>query len=97
MKQRQVLRTVFPEVIAEIFDFIDYREEVNSLEYWLDEHEYMSLEYYKKGTVSPYGFTDYKTIQDFPIRGTRVFISMYIDANGLTSPPARYSLMISTI
>ena len=28
----------------------------------------------KKGTVRPYGFTDYKTIQDFPIRGRSVYL-----------------------
>lgn len=45
-----------------------------SIEYWLDEREYMSREDYKKGTVRPYGFTEYKTIQDFPIRGRSVFL-----------------------
>ena len=40
----------------------------------LDEREYMSREDYKKGTVRPYGFTDYKTIQDFPIRGRSVYL-----------------------
>ena len=34
----------------------------------------MSREDYKKGTVRPYGFTDYKTIQDFPIRGRGVYL-----------------------
>lgn len=41
MKQWQVLRTVFPEVITENFEFTDYVEEADRLEYWLDEREYM--------------------------------------------------------
>ena len=74
MKQWQVLRTVFPEVITDNFEFTDYIEQADRLEYWLDEREYMSREDYKKGTVRPYGFTDYKTIQDFPIRGRSVYL-----------------------
>ena len=77
MKQWQVLRTVFPEVITDNFEFTDYQEKSDSLEYWLDEREYMSREDYKKGTVRPYGFTDYKTIQDFPIRGRSDLIQIY--------------------
>ena len=34
MKQWQVLRTVFPEVITENFEFTDYVEEADRLEYW---------------------------------------------------------------
>ena len=52
MKQWQVLRTVFPEVITDNFEFTDYIEQADRLEYWLDEREYMSREDYKKG-VSP--------------------------------------------
>ena len=74
MKQWQVLRTVFPEVITDNFEFTDYIEKADRLEYWLDEREYMSREDYKKGTVRPYGFTEYKTIQDFPIRGRSVYL-----------------------
>ena len=62
MKQWQVLQTVFPEIIIDNFDFIDYQESDNALEYWLDEREYMSREDYKKGTVRPYGFTEHRTI-----------------------------------
>lgn len=74
MKQWQVLRTVFPEVITDNFEFTDYIEQADRLEYWLDEREYMSREDYKKGTVRPYGFTDYKTIEDFPIRVRSVYL-----------------------
>ena len=72
MKQWQVLRTVFPELIVDNFEFTDYVEKADRLEYWLEGRDYMSREDYKKGTVRPYGFTDYKTVQDFPIRGRSV-------------------------
>lgn len=48
MKQWQVLRTVFPEVITDNFEFTDYIEQADRLEYWLDEREYMSREDYKR-------------------------------------------------
>lgn len=65
MKQFEVLKTVFPEVITDNFEFIDYKETDTTLEYWLDEREYMSREDYKSGFVRSYGFTASKTIQDF--------------------------------
>ena len=51
MKQWQVLRTIFPAFITENFEFVDYKECDNRLDYWLDERGYMSREDYKKGTV----------------------------------------------
>lgn len=74
MKQLEVLKTVFPELITDNFEFIDYKESDTLLEYWLDEREYMSREDYKRGCVRPYGFTECRTIQDFPIRGHAVYL-----------------------
>lgn len=57
MKQWEVLKTVFADVITDNFDFVDCKETDTTLEYWADEHEYLSREDYKKGCVHPYGFT----------------------------------------
>lgn len=53
---------------------MDYKESADKLEYWLDERGCMSREDYKKGTVHSHGFTEPKTVQDFPIRGRAVFL-----------------------
>lgn len=74
MKQWEVLKTVFADVITDNFEFTDYKESDSTLEYWLDEREYMSREDNKKGTIRPYGFTEAKTLQDFPIRGRGVYL-----------------------
>lgn len=74
MKQWQVLRTVFPEIITDNFDFVDYHECEARLDYWLEEREYMSQEDYRKGTVRSHGFTEETVIQDFPIRGKAVYL-----------------------
>ena len=39
MKQWQVLKTIFPEVITENFEFVDYQESADRLDYWLDERD----------------------------------------------------------
>ncbi len=54
MKQWQALKTVFPELITENFDFIDYQESPSRLDYRLEEREYMSREDYLKGTKEPW-------------------------------------------
>ena len=74
MKQWQILKTIFPEVITDNFEFTDYQESDDRLDYWLEERGYMSREDYKKGTVREYGFTDERVIQDFPIRGKAVYL-----------------------
>lgn len=105
MKQWQVLKTVFPAEITDNFEFVDFQDNGSSLEYWLDEREYMSREDYSKGTVRPYGFTEAKTVQDFPIRGRSVYFHVRrrkwidrstgeiftYDFDGLTEPGSKLS------
>lgn len=74
MKQWQVLKTIFPEVITDNFEFVDYSESNDRLDYWLIEREYMSREDYRKGTVRSHGFAEEAVIQDFPIRGKSVYL-----------------------
>ena len=74
MKQWQVLKTVFPEVITDNFEFTGYEESADRLDYWLDERGYMSREDYKSGSVREYGFTEERVVQDFPIRGKAVYL-----------------------
>ena len=63
----QVLKTVFPEILTDNFEFVNFEEQSDRLDYWLDERGYMSREDYKKGTVREYGFTDERVIQDLLI------------------------------
>ncbi len=55
MKQWQVLKTIFPDIITDNFEFVDFQESETRLDYWLDERGYLSREDYKKGTVREYG------------------------------------------
>jgi len=42
--RQEVLKTVFPEVITENFEFTDFKESADRLDYWLDEREYIERE-----------------------------------------------------
>lgn len=84
MKQWQVLQTVFPKEITENFEFTNCEETPDSINYWLEEREYMSREDYKKGTVRPYGPTALLTTR--PSRTSQfvgeAYTCMFADANG---------------
>ncbi len=69
-----LLRCIFPEVLADYFDVIDIQESETSFDFWLDERDFMEKADYKSGTVSCYGFTSERVIQDFPLRGKSVFL-----------------------
>ncbi len=93
MKQRQVLRTVFPTVITENFEFTDYKDNGETLEYWLEEREYMSREDYKSGTVRPpMALPSIRQSRIFPsVANPFIFVSAAV--NGWTAVPVRYSRM----
>lgn len=74
MRYDKIMQEVLPKVLVEYFTIVDMRSQADKIEFWLDEKEYMEREDYKKGTVRSYGFTQSKTIQDFPLRGKPVFL-----------------------
>ena len=66
MKSHQLLRCIFPDVLADYFDVVDIQESVTQFDFWLDERNFMEKSDHKLGTVSSYGFTSERVIQDFP-------------------------------
>ena len=65
MKNNQLLRCIFPDVLADYFDVVDIQESVSRVDFWLDERNYMERSDHKSGTVSSHGFTSERVIQDF--------------------------------
>ena len=82
MKSHQLLRCIFPDVLADYFDVVDIQESVSQFDFWLDERNFMEKSDHKLGTVSSYGFTSERVIQDFPLRGKAVYL-MFAVANDL--------------
>ena len=41
MKSLQLLRCIFPDVLADYFDVVDIQESVTQFDFWLDERNFM--------------------------------------------------------
>ena len=54
MKNHQLLRCIFPDVLADYFDVVDIQESVSQIDFWLDERNFMEKSDHKLGTVSSY-------------------------------------------
>ena len=92
MKNDQLLRCIFPDVLADYFDVVDIQESVSQFDFWLDERNFMEKSDHKLGTVSSYGFTSERVIQDFPFVAKQ-FTSIFAIASGVTVPTERYLLI----
>ncbi len=90
MKQWQVLRTIFPEVITENFDFVDFSESDSRLDYWLEEREYMSREDFRKGTVRSPDSQKKRLCRTFQLEG-RPYTCTSNAGDGQTRPMAAHS------
>ena len=40
MKNHQLLRCIFPDVLADYFDVVDIQESVSQIDFWLDERNF---------------------------------------------------------
>ncbi|WP_290383094.1 MULTISPECIES: ISAon1 family transposase N-terminal region protein [Muribaculaceae] len=68
MKPDQLLRSILPEVLIDNFDIDRFEKSDSRFDIWLDEkNEQLREDKYNKNIIS-YGFGDYRTIQDYPIR-----------------------------
>ena len=74
LKSWEIMRVIFPEVLADYFEIVDVTESDTSVDIFMDEREFMEREDYKLGTVRSYGFTEERVIQDFPIRGKASYL-----------------------
>jgi len=74
MKTERLLHCIFPEILANYFHVVDIQDGASQIDFWLDERNFMEKSDYKSGTVSSYGFTEARVIQDFPLRGKPVYL-----------------------
>ena len=74
MKPDQLLRAILPEVLIDNFDIERFEKSDTRFDIWLDEKkEQLREDKYNKNIIS-YGFGDYRTIQDYPIRGRATYL-----------------------
>lgn len=64
---------LLPEVTLDYFDLVDVKESVNEVVIYLEEKNIVPRKYADQATESK-GFYDPVIVQDFPLRGKKVFL-----------------------
>ena len=67
-------RLLLPEGTLEYFDLVDVKESVNEVVIYLEEKNIVPEKYADQDTESK-GFYDPVIVQDFPLRGKKVFLN----------------------
>ena len=74
MKPEQLLRAILPDVLIDNFDIDCFEKSESSFDIWLDEKKVQLKEDKGNKSIITYGFGEYHTIQDFPIRGRATYL-----------------------
>lgn len=74
MKQDKLLRAILPDVLIDNFDLNSFEKTDTRFDIWLDEKQVQLREDKYNKSVIAYGFGDYHTIQDYPIRGRATYL-----------------------
>lgn len=74
MKTEALLRAILPDVLIDNFSVVDFQKSSTRFDIYLDEKKVMMREDKKYGHIISHGFCEYRTIQDFPIRGRSTYL-----------------------
>ena len=66
---------LFPEGTLDYFDLVDVKESMNEIVIYLEEKN-LVLEQYAGENAESKGFYDPVAVQDFPLRGKKVYLSI---------------------
>ena len=69
----ELLKLLLPDILVEHFDLTQSKQESETLHLYFEEQNKPPMEYASKILISK-GFHDEITVQDFPLRGKRVFL-----------------------
>ncbi|WP_366182372.1 transposase [Flavobacterium ovatum] len=69
----EILKLLLPEIIINYFELTSYKKENEALHLYLKEINSLPKEY-RQNKLSSKGFFDEITVQDFPIRGHKVYL-----------------------
>ena len=92
MKNHQLLRCIFPDVLADYFDVVDIQESVSQIDFWLDERNFMEKSDHKLGTEAVMVLPASVLFRTSPFVAKQ-FTSMFAAASGVTVPTERYLLI----
>ena len=74
MKPEELLRAILPDVLIDNFDVDRFEKSDDRFDIWLDEKKVQLRDDKYNNNVIAYGFGEYHTIQDFPIRGRATYL-----------------------
>lgn len=74
MKSEELLRAILPDVLIDNFEVERFEKTDIRFDIWLDEKKVQMREDKYNNRVIAYGFGEYHTIQDFPIRGRAAYL-----------------------
>lgn len=76
MKELRILRALLPSVLVDYFELTNIEETPTRYDLWLEEKAMLSKEDRRNSSIVSNGFSDYRTIQDFPIRGRATYLHL---------------------
>ena len=65
-----------PEGLEELFDLVRIEKTDKAYDVWLDEKKQKSEEDQDNANIVARGYTEYTTVQDFPMRGRPLYLHM---------------------
>ncbi len=76
MKTADAFWQFLPEGLDELCEMVKFEKTDQSYDIWLDEKKKLSDEDFRNPNIVARGYTDYVTVQDYPMRGRPVFLHM---------------------
>lgn len=74
MDSDKLLRAILPDVLIDNFDVDRFEKTDTRFDIWLDEKKVQMPEDSRDRSVTAYGFGEYHTVRDFPIRGRATYL-----------------------
>lgn len=76
MNTAEAFWSFLPQGLDELFEMVKFEKTEQSYDVWLDEKKQLSDEDRHNSQIVARGFTEYVTIQDFPMRGRPLYLHM---------------------
>lgn len=76
MKTSEAFWMFLPAGLEELFEMVRFERTNQSYDIWLDEKKKLSDDDFRNPNIVARGYTDYVTVQDYPLRGRPVYLHM---------------------
>ena len=76
MKTSEAFWMFLPQGLEELFEMVKFERTEQAYDIWLDETKHKSEEDKRNKDIVARGYTEYITVQDYPLRGRPVYLHM---------------------